>query len=296
MIYTEKIDKSVKAKSVGMIGMICNFILLCLKFVTGFLFSSHALMADAINSFGDVFSSLVTFIGGKIASKPEDSKHEFGHGKAEFIASFLIGIFMIIVSVDTLKGSIESIYYAEKFSKSIFLIIVPIFTIIIKLSMYIYVLRIARNTKSLLINANADDHKNDIILSFGVLIGILSGYFGMYYIDGIVGIIISFVIMITGVKITKEAYEILIDKCIDTTELDKIKGEILKFEGIRHIDSIKSKPTGNTHMIILKISVDPNMSVKTSHKIAGQIRERLRENELVYDTVVHINPDDEEVD
>src|SRR5574344_1528793 len=94
-------DKTV-VKKVGILGIICNLFLLAIKFIGGIFFKSQGLIADAVNSFGDVFSSTVTYIGGKISEKPEDSDHEFGHGKAEYVASFLIGLFMIAVSVDTL--------------------------------------------------------------------------------------------------------------------------------------------------------------------------------------------------
>ena len=77
-------------KKVGMVGVIANLFLLILKFVGGIFFKSQGLIADAVNSFGDVFSSLVTFVGGKISEKPEDIDHEFGHGKAEYVASFII--------------------------------------------------------------------------------------------------------------------------------------------------------------------------------------------------------------
>lgn len=286
-------DSSVQAKKIGVIGIIGNFFLLTIKFIVGFIFKSQGLIADALNSFGDVFSSIVTFVGGKISEKPADEDHEFGHGKAEFVASFLIGIFMIMVSFETMYSGIMSIINKESFTFSYFLIIVPIVTIIVKFSLYLYAKTKANKYKSLLILANAKDHRNDIILSLGVLVGIVFGSFGYSFVDGVVGIVISGVIIVTGISITKEAYNILIDKCIDIDSVNDMKKKILETEGVNHIDSIKSKPTGNLNMIIVKISVDANMTVKDSHKIAGSIRASLKEFQNVYDAVVHINPDEQ---
>lgn len=280
------------AKKVGVIGMTLNFVLLVLKFVIGILSRSQGILADAVNSFGDVFSSIVTYVGGKISSKPRDDDHEFGHGKAEFVASFLIGIFMTIVSIDMIYKSILAIINNNKFEISYLVVLVPLITIVIKLLMYIVVTRIGKKNNSLLISANAKDHRNDIIISTGVLIGIVFGYYGYYFVDGIVGIVVSAIIIITGIKIIYEAYDVLIDKCIDTDIAKEIKEDIESIEGVKHVDSILSKPTGNLYMLIIKISVDPEMTVKESHKIAGKIRYELIKREGVYDAIIHVNPDE----
>lgn len=281
-----------EVKKVGIIGIIANLFLLLLKFIGGIFFKSHGLIADAVNSFGDVFSSLVTFIGGKISEKPEDTDHEFGHGKAEYVASFLIGIFMIIVGGDTLYTSIVSAIKNEQFEISYILMLIPIITIIVKTILFIYTKCIAKKKRSDLIDANALDHRNDVLLSIGVFIGIVFGYKGYYFVDGIVGAIISLIIIITGIKIAIKAYDILIDKCIDANISNELKEQIMQFDGVNHIDDVKSKPTGDKHIIIIKISVNPDMTVLESHKIAGKIREQMRKNDKVYDAIVHINPDE----
>lgn len=286
-------DKAgIAAKKVGVIGIISNLFLLSGKFIVGLIFKSQGLMADAVNSFGDVFSSLITYVGGKISEKPADEDHEFGHGKAEFVASFLIGIFMVMVSIDTLYSGVMSIVKKQAFSFSYFLIIVPVVTIITKGVLCWYCTKKHKEYNSLLILSNVEDHRNDIILSIGVIIGIAFGYFGYYFVDGIVGILISGVIIITGVKIIKEAYDVLIDKCIDIEIVNEMKNKVEQIEGVNHLDSIKSKPTGNMHMLIVKVSVESEMTVRISHNIAARIRSELREYPNVYDVVVHINPDE----
>ncbi len=285
-------NKSNEVKRVGAIGVIANLFLLCIKFIVGFVFRSQGLIADAINSFGDVFSSIVTFVGGKISSKPADDDHEFGHGKAEFVASLLIGIFMVFVSFKTIRSGFDSIINKESLIFSLILLIVPIITILVKGLLLMYCKRLAKTNNSLLLEANAKDHRNDILLSLGVLIGIVASKYGYTYVDGLVGIAISGVIVVTGLMIIKEAYDVLIDKCIDADKVDEMRKSIEELHGVNHVDSIKSKPTGTLHMMVIKVSVNPDMTVRESHKIAGQIRELVCRNDDVYDAVVHINPDE----
>lgn len=284
-------DKKV-VKKVGILGIIFNLFLLFVKFIAGIFFKSQGLVADAVNSFGDVFSSAVTYVGGKLSEKPEDSDHEFGHGKAEYVASFLIGLFMIAVSADTLYNSIYSIFQKNTFEISYILVLVPIVTVFVKTILYIYTLNVGKKTESLLVLANSSDHINDIFLSFGVLIGIVSGYVGWYFVDGIVGIVISGIIIRTGTKIAHKAYDVLIDKSIDVKLSKELEEKIMQIQGINHIDSIKSKPTGDKHILVVKISVDPGMTVSESHKIAGKIRCEMRGSDKVYDAIVHVNPDE----
>lgn len=143
------------AKRVGTIGIISNLFLLSIKFIVGLIFKSQGLIADAINSLGDVFSSIITYVGGKISEKPADDDHEFGHGKAEFVASFLIGIFMVMVSLETFYSGIMAIIYNQTFKFSYLLIIVPLVTIVTKGILYFYCYKQSRKYDSLLILSNA---------------------------------------------------------------------------------------------------------------------------------------------
>lgn len=288
--------KNTKAtKKVGLIGITANMFLLIIKFTGGMLFKSQGLIADSVNSFGDVFASSFTYIGGAISSKPEDKGHHFGHSKAEYVATFLIGIFMIIAGGNTVYKGWETIVNKEQFIFSPLLVAVPIITILVKATLYLYTNSIGKKTKNSLVLANSKDHRNDVLISLGVLIGIICGMYGYYFVDGLAGILISIIIILTGISISKEAFDILIDRSIDANISEKLRSKITELEGINHIDSIKSKPTGDGYILVVRVSVDPDMTVRDSHKIAGKIRKDLKQDENVYDVVVHVNPDEEEL-
>ena len=121
-------------KKVSILGVIGNIILLIIKGIIGFISGSQAMIADTFNSAGDVFSSFMTFIGNRIASKPSDDDHNLGHGKAEYIYSMFISITMILMTFEVFKSSIKTLINGEKFTFSIWLIIVCLVTIIIKFS------------------------------------------------------------------------------------------------------------------------------------------------------------------
>ena len=125
-------------KKVGIYGIIGNVFLLIIKTIVGFTSKSQAMIADSINSAGDIFASLMAFIGNKIASAPKDEDHNFGHGKAEYLFSLFIAISMILVSIKTIIDAITSLVNGSELKFSWWLIIVCIVTIIVKLSLYTY--------------------------------------------------------------------------------------------------------------------------------------------------------------
>lgn len=139
-------DRFEQTKKAGLYGIIGNIFLLIIKGTVGFIFRSQAMIADAANSAGDIFASLMTFIGNKIASTPEDDNHNFGHGKAEYLFSMFIAISMIVIAFKLLYDSIYTLIHGSNLSFSWLLVAVCITTIIVKLSLYLYTSRLAKNT------------------------------------------------------------------------------------------------------------------------------------------------------
>ena len=126
-------DRYKSTKKASILGIIGNVFLLIIKGIIGFMTNSQAMIADSVNSAGDIFSSCMTFIGNKIASKPSDESHNLGHGKAEYIFSLLISLSMIFVAIKLLIDSVQSLKNPEGYTFSWFLIVVCIVTIATKL-------------------------------------------------------------------------------------------------------------------------------------------------------------------
>lgn len=287
-----KTENDSETKKVGMIGILGNLFLLVIKIVVALISNSQAMLADAINSATDVFSSIMTLIGGKISEEPSDEDHNYGHGKAEYIFSLIISLIAILLAINVFSNGINSLLHGAKFTFSVPLVLVCIVTILTKFGMYWYTHKIFQNTKNILIQANSEDHLNDVFMTSSVLVGIIAGYFQIYWLDGVVALIIAIRIFMVSVGIFLDSYDVLMDKSISEKEMDEIIEIVKSFEKIDHIDKITSKTVGKQFLIIVKVSVDGNMTVSESHAIAGKLKAQIMELEEIYDVIVHINPNE----
>ena len=233
----ERYESSQKA---GIIGILGNIFLLIIKGAIGFFTHSQAMIADAANSFGDIFASAMTSIGSKIASAQQDDDHNFGHGKAEYIFSLLISLSMIIIAFKLLYDSTTNLILGTKFTFSWMLVLVCFITIITKLSLFLYTLKLYKINNNLLLKANMKDHRNDCIITTFTLISVLLSIINIYWFDSVVGIGISIWICITGIKIFIESYNVLMDKAIDNTTKEEIFEIISTYKEIKGANKLPS--------------------------------------------------------
>ena len=279
-----------KTKKVSIVGLAGNIFLLIIKSIVGAITNSQAMMADAVNSAGDIFSSTMTFIGNKIAEKPKDDDHNLGHGKAEYLFSMFISISIIVVSIKLLINSTQSLIFGSTYIFSWWLVVVCLTTILTKVLMYVYAHKIAKQHKNLLIEANAQDHKNDCILTTLNLIAAFASLKGMNWVDGVVGIGISAWIAAAGIKIFIESYNVLMDTSIDDSYKQKVIDIVNTFEAVKKIEHFNSKPVGYRYQISFTIYVDGHLSTFESHEIANKIEKEIDKLEEIYLTVIHVNP------
>jgi len=284
------LDRYNLTKRVAVLGIIINMLLLFSKLAAGFISRSQAMIADGFNSAGDVFASAMTFIGNRIASRPEDQTHPYGHGKAEYIFSMIISFSLIIVAYRILRSSLGAILRRESFTFSWWLVIIAAATIIIKFGLFIYTRKAGLRENNLLILANSEDHRNDVFVTLSALLGIYLSSIGLYWVDGLVGIGISLWIAFTGLRIFTSAYRVLMDTNIDHLLKEDVLKTIETIEGVDHVDDIVAKPVGIGFIIIVKVSVSGGMKVREGHSIAARIRERIKASKNVKDVVVHVNP------
>lgn len=277
-------------KKAGIYGIIGNIFLLIIKAIVGFLTKSQAMIADSMNSAGDIFASLMTFIGNKIASEPDDEDHNFGHGKAEYIFSMFISISMILVSAKLLYDSCITLISGSKLIFSWVLVIVCVITIITKLFLYLYTKNASKKYNNILLEANMKDHRNDCIVTSFTLISVLLTLCGIYWFDSIVGIGISIWICYTGIKIFIESYNVLMDVSLDDKTKDLILDIVHTFKEIKTIEKIVSTPVGNKYIVFITIHLDGNMSTFESHNLADNLEKTVNELENVYKTIVHVEP------
>ena len=283
-------DKFEKTKKAGIYGIIGNIFLLIIKALVGFISRSQAMIADSVNSAGDIFASLMTFIGNKIASTPKDEDHNLGHGKAEYIFSMFISISMILISAKLLYDSIITLIYGSELNFSWFLVVVCILTIITKLILYFYTRNAYKKYNNLLLEANMKDHRNDCIVTTFTLISVLLTLANIYWFDSIVGIGISVWICYTGATIFIESYNVLMDISIDEKTKDIILDIAHSYPEIEGVDDIISTPVGDKYLVFITIKLDGNMSTFKSHELADDLEKNITLLDRIYKTVVHVDP------
>ena len=259
-------DRYNVTKKAGLLGILGNLFLLIIKGSIGFICNSQAMIADAANSAGDIFASIMTWVGNKISSEPQDDSHNFGHGKAEYIFSLFISISMIVVAFKLLYDSIITLIYGSTITFSWFLVVVCIITILVKFSLFIYTNKLCKKYNNILLEANSKDHRNDCIVTTFTLIAI------------------------TGFKIFIESYNVLMDESIDEETKDLILRYVKNYKEIQKIEHISSAPVGYQYIVVLTICLDGNMSTFESHKLADNLEKDINSLEKVYNTIVHVNP------
>lgn len=286
-MYNKRFEET---KKVGLVGILGNVFLLIIKSSIGFTFKSQAMIADSINSAGDIFASLMTFIGNKIASTPQDNDHNFGHGKAEYIFSMFIGISMFVVAFKLLYDSIHTLFFGSTLQFSWLLVIACIITILVKFILYIYTRSVAKKINNILLSANMTDHRNDCIVTTFTLISVLLTLKNIYFFDSLTGIGISIWIGFTGLKFFIESFNVLMDISIDEKTKDIILDILNSYQDIKKVKNISSSPVGYKYIIFIVICVDGNMSTFDSHSLADNVEMSINKLEKVYKTVIHVEP------
>ena len=279
------------AKKVSIFGIIGNIFLFIIKIIVGVISNSKSMIADSLNSFSDIFASLMTFIGNKISSNPNDEDHEFGHGKAEYIFSMIISISMMVIAFKLLYDSVMSIVNSEYLVFSNNLLIVCVITIIVKICLFFYCRHQYKKEENILIKSNMLDHRNDCFITTLTLIAIIFAKYNIFFVDGIVGILVGLWILITGIRLFTESYDVLMDASIDNDSKKNILKIIKKNKLIKRIGNFYSVPVGYKYVIVITIYVDGNMKTSDSHEITENLEKEIMNNiKRIEKIIIHVEP------
>lgn len=219
-----------------------------------------------------------------------DNSHNFGHGKAEYLFSLFISISMVIASGKLLFDSIFSLVNKNELIFSRLLITVCVITIVVKFFMYLFTKKMYKKFNNILLEANYKDHRNDCFVTVFTLISIVASFYGIHWLDGIVGIGIASWICFTGVKIFVESYNVLMDISIDDNTKNIILDLASSYKDILKVDDLYSTPIGDKYIIVLTIYVDGNMSTFSSHQLADSIEKNICSLENISHAIIHVNP------
>lgn len=256
---------------------------------------SLAVVSDGIDSVTDVIISIVMIFTARIMKRPPSQKYAYGYEKAESIATKILAMIIFYAGIQMLVSSLQSISSSEtKVMPGIIAIYVTIFSIIGKVILSYYQYRQGKKVNSSMLIANAVNMRNDVIISLGVLVGLLFTFvLNLPILDSITGLVISLFILKSAFSIFMDSNVELMDGVKDITVYDKIFEAIEKVPGASNPHRVRSRQIGNMYMISLDIEADGDMTLDEAHNIAQEVEESIkREIENVYDIVVHVEPKD----
>lgn len=272
------------------VGICCNILLFGTKLFIGLFINSISVMADAFNNLSDAASSIIGFIGVKMAGKPADEEHPFGHGRVEYIAAFIVAFLVIQVGFSLFKTSLDKILHPEEMSFHAVSVFILLLSVLVKLWLGVFNRTLGNRIQSAVMKATAADSLGDVVTTSSTIVSVLIyGIFG-FNIDGIVGVVVSFIVMWAGIRIAKDTLSPLIGEPIDPKVYREITDFVDSYAGIlgSH-DLIVHNYGPSKKMASIHAEVPNDVNIEISHEIIDKIeREALKKFGIFL--VIHMDP------
>ena len=274
----------------SVVGIFCNVLLFSVKLTIGLILSSLAVTADAFNNLSDAASSIISFIGVKMAGKPADAEHPFGYGRIEYIAALIVSFLVIEVGFTFFKSSISKILHPEEISFDLVPFVILILSILVKLWMAFFNNKLGKRIDSKVMLATAADSLGDVITTSATVLSIIICHFTSINVDAIAGLIVSAIVIWSGISIAKDTLEPLIGERVPAELYQKITDIVESYDGIvgTH-DLIVHNYGPNRSMATIHAEVPNDINIDVSHEIIDKI-ERDVKKDLNILLVIHMDP------
>lgn len=274
----------------SIVGIFCNILLFAVKFVIGSWMHSISVMADGFNNLSDAGSSIISFIGVKLAEKPADEEHPFGHGRMEYITALIVSFLVIEVGFSFLKDSIKNLSSPRELKFHMVTLIILCLSIGVKLWLGLFNKKLGKKIDSKVMMATAADAMGDVGTTSATILSILVYRFGGMNIDSLVGVFVSLAVMWAGVGIAKDTIEPLLGAAVSKDVYEKITAFVEAYDGVcgTHDLIVHNYGPGRS-MASVHVEVPNNVDVEISHEIIDRI-ERDTLKELGIYLVIHMDP------
>lgn len=274
----------------GLVGVIINIFLFIIKIIIGILASSSAIMGDAFNNMSDALTSLITLIGAKASRKPADKNHPYGHGRSEYIASFLVSILIMIVGFLLFTGSVENFYKGKLPKISKLSIMILIFSLGFKFYIYFLNKDLDKRLDSKLNFAVMVDARNDILSTISIIIAVILQKYISFNLDALLGIILSIIVFKPGFDLFVDTIDKLLGRGISKDLHKKIEDIILAGDFIKGYHDLKIHEYGRGKLVgSCDVEVPSNISVGIMHQAVTNVETKLRKD-LNISITIHMDP------
>lgn len=282
--------RSACGKLAGVVGIVCNLLLFLLKLVAGLLSGSVSVMADAINNLSDASSSLVTLLGFKLAEKPADDGHPYGHARIEYLSGLIVAAMILFIGLELVKSSITKIVHPEATAFTWVTVLILLVSVAVKLWLAGFCRTLGKTIRSAALEATAADSRNDVISTLAVLIaGVLSMIWG-WKIDGYVGLAVAAFILYSGIGIAKDTIDPLLGAAPDPELTRMISEEILSHDRILGIHDLIVHDYGpGRRFASVHVEMDCREDPLASHDLIDDIERDFRQAHNVH-LVIHYDP------
>lgn len=277
-------------KFAGLVGILSNTLLAAAKAVAGLLLGSVAVTADAINNLSDSASGVVTLVGYKLAEKPADEEHPFGHQRIEYISGLVVSFVVLMLGLQMVQESVGKILSPEPARMSLLTVVVLAVSVLVKLWQCAFYRNIGKRIGSATLRANAADSRNDAISTAVILLGLCMTKATGFNLDGYMGLAVAVLILITGVQLIKETSNPLLGQAPDKALVDAIYSAVMQYNGVLGAHDLTVHNYGpNRWFASVHCEVDAREDVLVSHDLIDNI-ERKEGERLGIHLVIHMDP------
>lgn len=274
----------------GVLGIICNVFLFVTKLIIGMFINSIAVISDAFNNLSDMGTSVITIFGAKLSNRPPDKEHPHGHGRYEYIASLVVSFVIFAVGFKLLSSSFDKILNPQKVLFNALSIFILVISVLVKVWMFSYNKYIGKAINSSVNRATAYDSLNDVYATIAVIVGTVIGTFVSFPIDGIMGIVISGLIMYTGFNTAKESVNLLLGALPDPELIGRINEMVLSCKSIKGAHDLKIHDYGPGRIAAsIHAEVSDDSNIVDIHSEIDKIELKVKD-ELGIDMVIHMDP------
>lgn len=282
-----------EATNASLFGLIVNILLGITKLLAGIFGHSFALIADSVNSIGDSAASVIVLGSLRVAQKPPDSDHPYGHSRAEAVGASSVSLLIIIAALIVAWQALSRMALDHEIPPAWTLWVAGV-NVIIKEGLFRYNVRVGERTKSSAIIANAWDHRSDALCSFAALVGLGIVRWGgqdLIWADEVAALVIVVVILISGIRLYTNSASELMDPQADADFVESIRASALCVDGVSDVEKLWVRKMGLEYSVDVHIQVDPAMSVREGHEIGHKVKDSLlRDFTLLRGVLVHLEP------